>query len=59
MEQHFTRLRSNNPTSIESSDLHLETIHALRRINSLLTGIAYSILSDSGELLRSRLVQAG
>ena len=59
MEQHFSRMRDGNPTSIQSSDLHLETVHALRRINSLLTGIAYSILSDSGELLRTRLVQTG
>ncbi|MDB5473886.1 MAG: Na+ cotransporter [Devosia sp.] len=58
MDQHFGRLRGGNSASMESSDLHLETIHALRRINSLLTGIAYSILSDNGELLRSRLVQA-
>ncbi|WP_170116453.1 Na/Pi cotransporter family protein [Devosia submarina] len=58
MDQHFGRLRGGNSTSIESSDLHLETIHALRRINSLMTGIAYSILSDSGELLSSRLVQS-
>lgn len=58
MEQHFGRMRGGNPTSIESSDLHLETVHALRRINSLLTSIAYSILSDNGELLRSRLVQS-
>lgn len=58
MDQHFGRLRGGNPTSMESSDLHLETIHALRRINSLMTGIAYSILSDQGELLRSRLVQS-
>jgi phosphate:Na+ symporter len=57
MDQHFARLRGGNSTSIQSSDLHLETVHALRRINSLMTGIAYSILSGNGELLRSRLVQ--
>lgn len=57
MDQHFSRLRGGNATSIESSDIHLETLHALRRINSLMTGIAYSILSDNGGLLRSRLVQ--
>jgi phosphate:Na+ symporter len=58
MDQHFGRLRTGNSTSIQSSDLHLETIHALRRINSLMTGIAYSILSGNGELLSSRLVQS-
>lgn len=53
--RHFKRLRSGALTSIESSDLHLETIHALKRINSLMCGIAYSILSDSGHLLDTRL----
>ena len=58
MSQHFARLRAGNSTSMQTSDLHLETIHALRRINSLLSGIGYSILSDNGELLRSKLVNA-
>ncbi|MDP2779653.1 Na/Pi cotransporter family protein [Devosia sp.] len=56
MSQHFARLRAGNATSVQTSDLHLETIHALRRINSLLSGIGYSILSDHGELLPSKLV---
>ncbi|MGV8854740.1 MAG: Na/Pi cotransporter family protein [Devosia sp.] len=57
MSLHFARLRAGNATSMQTSDLHLETIHALRRINSLLSGIGYSILSDNGELLRSKLVK--
>ncbi|MGV8853019.1 MAG: Na/Pi cotransporter family protein [Devosia sp.] len=56
MAQHFARLRTGNVTSIQTSDLHLETLHALKRINSLLSGVAYSILSDNGELLDSKLV---
>ena len=56
MEKHFARLRSGDPNSFETSELHLETMHALRRINSLLTGIAYSILSEQGELLPTKLV---
>ncbi|MBJ3785040.1 Na/Pi cotransporter family protein [Devosia sediminis] len=56
MERHFLRLRSGDPNSFETSELHLETMHALRRINSLFTGIAYSILSEQGELLPTRLV---
>ena len=55
MERHFARLRSGNASSFETSELHLETVHALRRINSLLSGIAYSVLSENGELLPSRL----
>jgi len=56
--RHLTRLRSGTAASRESSDLHLETVHALKRINSALSGIAYSILSDSGDLLDSRLSKA-
>lgn len=56
--RHLTRLRSGTAASRESSDLHLETVHALKRINSALAGIAYSILSDSGDLLDSRLSKA-
>ena len=56
MEKHFARLRAGDPNSFETSELHLETMHALRRINSLLTGIAYSILSEQGELLPTKLV---
>ncbi|MBJ6987438.1 MULTISPECIES: Na/Pi cotransporter family protein [unclassified Devosia] len=55
MESHFARLRSGNTSSFDTSELHLELIHALRRINSLFSGIAYSILSEQGELLDTRL----
>lgn len=57
-EQHYQRLRSGSPASIETSNLHLETIRALRQINSLFAAVAYPILSLSGELLDSRLAKA-
>ncbi|UYN98100.1 MAG: Na/Pi cotransporter family protein [Devosia sp.] len=57
MGDHFSRLRSGNPNSFETSELHLETVRSLRRVNSLLCGIAYSILSEHGELLNSRLAR--
>lgn len=57
MSQHFGRLGDGNATSIQSSEIHLETLHALRRINSLMAGIAYSILHETGELLGSRLIR--
>lgn len=57
MGDHFSRLRSGNPNSFETSELHLETVRSLRRINSLICGIAYAILSEHGELLNSRLVR--
>ena len=57
MGDHFSRLRSGNPNSFETSELHLETVRLLRRVNSLICGIAYAILSEHGELLNSRLVR--
>jgi phosphate:Na+ symporter len=45
--------------SIETSEIHLETIRALKQINSLFSAIAYPILIESGELLGSRLAKNG
>ena len=58
VNRHFARLRKGNPNSFETSELHLETVRSLRHINSLLCGMAYSILSDQGELLGSKLARA-
>lgn len=56
-EQHYQRLRSGTPASIETSNIHLETIRALRQINSLFAAVAYPLLSESGDLLDSRLIK--
>lgn len=58
-ERHLKRLREGSVRSIESSEIHLETIRHLKQINSLIATVAYPILSDSGELLGSRLTAAG
>jgi phosphate:Na+ symporter len=55
--RHLERLRSGEARSIESSDIHLETVRALKMINSLLATVAYPILSDTGDLLDSRLAR--
>ena len=57
IEQHYQRLRSGSAQSIESSNIHLETIRALRQLNSLFAAVAYPILSRSGDLLDSRLAK--
>lgn len=57
-EHHYQRLQSGTPASIETSNIHLETIRALRQINSLFTAVAYPILNESGDLLDSRLTKA-
>ncbi len=53
--QHLKRLQSGALESIETSNIHLETVRALKTINSLFASVAYPILRESGELLDSRL----
>lgn len=53
--QHLKRLQAGAAQSIETSNIHLETVRALKTINSLFCSVAYPILADSGELLDSRL----
>lgn len=55
--QHVRRLQSGAPDSIETSDMHLETLSALRQINSLFAAVAYPILTKHGDLLDSRLAE--
>ena len=57
-EHHYQRLQSGSAESIETSNIHLETIRALRQINSLFAAVAYPILSHSGDLLDSRLTKS-
>jgi phosphate:Na+ symporter len=58
VNQHFARLRKGDPNSFETSELHLQTVRSLRHINSLFCGVAYSILSEQGELLGSKLTRS-
>jgi phosphate:Na+ symporter len=55
--QHLTRLRSGTAQSVETSNIHLETVRALKTINSLFASVAYPILQQSGDLLDSRLAK--
>ncbi len=55
---HMERLQSGTVASIESSEIHLDTIRDFIQINTLLCSVAYPILEESGELLDSRLVPA-
>jgi len=56
---HLARLREGLPESIETSSVHQETLRALKQINSAFTTIAYPILAETGDLLRSRLNKGG
>ncbi|ODT66163.1 MAG: hypothetical protein ABS75_28520 [Pelagibacterium sp. SCN 63-23] len=45
--EHLVRLREGAQQSIATSNIHLETIRALKTINSLLASIAYSVLRET------------
>lgn len=53
--RHLKRLQGGATETVETSDIHLETVRALKMINSLLATVAYPILAESGDLLDSRL----
>ncbi|UCI32312.1 Na/Pi cotransporter family protein [Mesorhizobium sp. B4-1-4] len=54
-DRHLKRLQSGMPQSIDTSDIHLEAVRALKEINSLMASVAYPLLTQSGDLLESRL----
>jgi phosphate:Na+ symporter len=56
-ERHLKRLEKGATRSIETSDIHIETVRTLKQINSLLATMAYGILTESGELLDTRLAE--
>ena len=52
---HLERLRQGFSESIETSSIHQETLRVLKQINTSFSMIGYPILSESGDLLASRL----
>ena len=52
---HLERLKQGLSESIETSNIHQETLRALKQVNSAFTMVAYPILSETGDLLGSRL----
>ncbi|HLW26408.1 MAG TPA: Na/Pi cotransporter family protein [Kiloniellales bacterium] len=54
-EAHMERLSSGQPETVETSNLHLDVLRDLKRINSHLSAVAYPILEASGELRSGRL----
>ena len=53
----FARLAENSMHSVETSALHINLISELKRINSLICAIAYTILDQAGALAPTRLKQ--
>ena len=52
---HIGRLREGLVDSIETSNIHQETLRALKQINTAFSQVGYLILHKSGDLLKSRL----
>ena len=52
---HLGRLRQGLTESIETSNIHQETLRALKQINTSFSMMGYPILMRSGDLLSSRL----
>lgn len=55
---HLERLRKGNAASVETSNIHQETIRALKQVNTDFTYTAYPIVEATGALLSSRLATA-
>jgi len=56
-KRHLQRLSEGRSDSFGSSDVHLETLRALRDLNGHVSAVAYPILYRNGQLLETRLIQ--
>lgn len=54
-KEHLGRLREGLVESIETSSVHQEALRTLKQINAFFSMIGYPILSETGDLLVSRL----
>lgn len=54
--KHLERLQEGMVESIDTSNIHQETLRALKQVNASFSMIGYPILQRSGDLLKSRLV---
>ncbi|MDC0063337.1 Na/Pi cotransporter family protein, partial [Candidatus Puniceispirillum sp.] len=57
LSKHLERLSRHKTKSLETSNMHNETLRGLRQINSSFSSIAYSILDDAGQLRKTRLAK--
>ncbi len=57
-KRHLKRLREGEGRSFDTSDIHLETLRALKDLNARISAIAYPILYRHGQLLETRLVES-
>ncbi|HHS89517.1 MAG TPA: Na/Pi cotransporter family protein [Rhodobacteraceae bacterium] len=57
-KRHLKRLGEGGSVSFETSDLHLETLRALKDLNAHFSEVAYPILYRNGQLLETRLIES-
>jgi len=57
LSKHLERLSRHKTKSLQTSNMHNETLRALRQVNSSFSSIAYSILDDAGQLHKTRLAK--
>ncbi|MFZ3585043.1 Na/Pi cotransporter family protein [Loktanella sp. DJP18] len=55
--KHLRRLQQGRAESIETSNIHQETLRALKFVNTAFSMVAHPILLESGDLLDSRLTE--
>lgn len=55
--KHLERLREGRLESIETSNIHQETLRALKYVNTAFSMVAHPILQETGDLLQSRLAE--
>jgi hypothetical protein len=48
LERHLDRLREGRPETLETTSLHLDVLHDLRRIHSHICSVAYPVLDPAG-----------
>ncbi|MEX0283569.1 MAG: Na/Pi cotransporter family protein [Paracoccaceae bacterium] len=53
---HLRRLELGTTESFQTSDLHLETLRAMRDLHGHIASVAYPLLYRSGQILETRLV---
>lgn len=56
-KRHLKRLQNGMSNSLETSDIHLECLRAMREFNGHISAVAYPILYQTGQLLETRLIE--
>ncbi|MBT8413276.1 MAG: Na/Pi cotransporter family protein, partial [Boseongicola sp.] len=53
--KHLERLREGLSESMDTSNIHQETVRALKQINTAFSMVGYPILEETGDIMKSRL----